>query len=100
MWARVGVVYSVATDRIYLVTGNATYSPAKHHWGDTVLALNPDASGNANGDPLDAYTPTNFDQLNTQDVDLGRAGNPAGHRYARRCSILVSRAARTRSCGC
>ena len=54
-----------------LVTGNAAFSPASHHWGDTVLALNPDGSGNANGDPLDTYTPANFAQLNSLDLDLG-----------------------------
>ena len=71
VWARGGVVYSAATDRIYLVTGNAAFSPASHHWGDTVLALNPDGTGNANGDPVDTYTPANFAQLNTLDLDLG-----------------------------
>ena len=71
VWARGGVVYSAATDRIYLVTGNAAFSPASHHWGDTVLALNPDGSGNASGDPVDTYTPANFAQLNSQDLDLG-----------------------------
>jgi outer membrane protein assembly factor BamB len=71
VWARAGVVYDPSNDHIYLASGNATYSPAAHDWGDSVLALNPDGSGNANGDPLDTYTPTNFDQLNSLDEDLG-----------------------------
>ena len=70
VWARPGTTYSSATDLIYLATGNATYSPAGHHWGDTVLALHPDGTG-VGGDPVDCYTPTNFATLNTTDQDLG-----------------------------
>ncbi len=70
VWARPGVTYSSTTDRIYLATGNATYSPAGHDWGDTVLALHPDGTGTA-GDPVDCYTPPNFATLDTTDADLG-----------------------------
>jgi hypothetical protein len=69
VWARAGVTYSPATNRIYLVTGNATFD-ASRNWGDTVLALNPDGTG-VNGGPLDSYTPTNYQQLDTADEDLG-----------------------------
>jgi hypothetical protein len=69
VWARSGVTYSAATNRIYIVTGNALFD-ASHNWGDTVLALNPDGTG-VNGGPLDSYTPTNFQQLDTADLDLG-----------------------------
>ena len=69
VWARSGVTYSAATNRIYLVTGNALFD-ASRNWGDTVLALNPDGTG-INGGPLDSYTPTNFQQLDTADLDLG-----------------------------
>ncbi len=70
VWARPGTTYSAATDLIYLATGNATYSPAGHDWGDTVLALHPDGTGVA-GNPVDCYTPTNFAFLNSSDEDLG-----------------------------
>jgi hypothetical protein len=69
VWARSGVTYSPATNRIYIVTGNALFDTSRN-WGDTVLALNPDGTG-VNGGPLDSYTPTNFQQLDTADLDLG-----------------------------
>ncbi|HEX5501057.1 MAG TPA: PQQ-binding-like beta-propeller repeat protein [Thermomicrobiales bacterium] len=86
IWARPGVVYSAATNRIYMVTGNADFNPGAHNWGDTVFALNPNGTG-ANGGPLDSYTPTNEGQLNDADLDLGSAApailpvpwNPALH---------------------
>ncbi len=71
VWARSGVVYDSATDRIYGATGNGTFDATNHHWGDTVFALNPDGTGNANGDPLDTYTPTNYQALDNADADLG-----------------------------
>jgi hypothetical protein len=70
IWARPGVVYSAATNRIYMATGNGLFSPASHDWGDTVFALNPDGSG-AGGNPLDTYTPADFQQLQNTDADLG-----------------------------
>ncbi len=70
VWARSGVVYSPATDRIYLATGNAAYNPALHDWGDTVLALHPDGTGVA-GDPVDTYTPADYQSLQNNDLDLG-----------------------------
>jgi hypothetical protein len=57
-------------NRIYLVTGNADYNPTTHDWGDTVIALNPDGTGTS-GDPVDSYTPTNFQTLQSNDLDLG-----------------------------
>jgi hypothetical protein len=60
VWARSGVTYSPATNRIYLVTGNGRFDqPATFYWGDTVVALNPDGTGAGSGNPVDAYTPTN-----------------------------------------
>jgi hypothetical protein len=70
IWARPGVIYDPDTDRIYMATGNGTYSPTLHYWGDTVFALNPDGTG-ATGQPLDSYTPTNFQDLQNGDTDLG-----------------------------
>ncbi len=72
IWARPGAVYDIDTQKLYVATGNGTFDPAKHDWGDSVLALNPDGTG-ANGDPLDSYTPANFDQLAASDADLGSA---------------------------
>src|SRR6476646_420280 len=39
VWARPGVVYDPATNRIYMATGNGTFSAVGHDWGDTVFAL-------------------------------------------------------------
>ena len=71
IWARPGVVYDVATDRIYMATGNGSYN-AGDNWSETVFALNPDGSG-ASGKPLDTYTPANFQSLDNADDDLGSA---------------------------
>jgi outer membrane protein assembly factor BamB len=70
IWARAAVVYDPALDKIFMATGNGNFNPASHDWGDSVFALNPDGSG-AKGDPLDSYTPTNFQQLQNSDLDLG-----------------------------
>jgi hypothetical protein len=70
IWARVGVVYDAATDQILMATGNGDYDPARHYWGDSVIALRPDGSG-AGGDPVDSYTPTDFRRLQNLDLDLG-----------------------------
>jgi hypothetical protein len=64
------VIYDSRTDKIYMATGNATFNPAGHFWGDTVFALHPDGTG-SNGNPLDTYTPANYDQLQGSDLDLG-----------------------------
>ena len=71
LWPRVGVVYDAATDRIYTTTGNGPFDPANHSWGDAVLALNPDGTARPDGQPLDSYTPTNFQQLQDGDTDIG-----------------------------
>lgn len=70
IWARPGVVYDPATDKIYLATGNGLFKPASHDWGDSVLALHPSGAG-ANGNPVDAYTPTNYQDLEDRDLDIG-----------------------------
>lgn len=70
IWARAAVVYDANNDRIYMATGNGTYDPSRHDWGDTVFALRPDATG-LNGDPLDSFTPSNYQQLGNTDADLG-----------------------------
>ncbi|HEY2514661.1 MAG TPA: PQQ-binding-like beta-propeller repeat protein [Polyangiaceae bacterium] len=69
VWARSGVVYDAVTDRIYGVTGNGDYNGTTD-WGDSVFAIQPDGV-TSKGKPLDAYTPTNFQQLADDDADLG-----------------------------
>jgi hypothetical protein len=70
VWSRAPVIYDANTDRIYVSSGNGDYNPAAHDWGSTVFALHPDGSGH-NGNPLDSYTPANFQQLTDTDADLG-----------------------------
>jgi hypothetical protein len=70
IWARPGVVYDPDNDRILMSTGNGTFTPATHGWGDTVFALHPDGTG-AGGLPVDTYTPTNFLALQSADADIG-----------------------------
>jgi hypothetical protein len=53
-----------------MATGNGDFVPANHAWGDSVFALHPDATG-LNGDPLDTFTPANFQHLEDVDADLG-----------------------------
>jgi hypothetical protein len=74
IWARAGVVYDADNDRIFMATGNGTYDGniAGHYdWGDSVFALLPDGTGNGLGQPVDSYTPTEFQQLQNADADLG-----------------------------
>jgi hypothetical protein len=53
-----------------MATGNGTFQPSSFLWGDTLFSLNPDGSG-AGGDPMDSYTPVDFQQLQDTDADLG-----------------------------
>jgi len=75
IWGRPGATYDAATDRIYVTTGNGLFdaNTGGFNWGDSVLALHPDGSGAGGGLPVDSYTPTNYSQLDGQDVDLGSA---------------------------
>jgi hypothetical protein len=75
VWQRGGVVYDSDLDRILFSTGNGPFDvpQGRHDWGDSVIALRPNASGNGAGagQPLDSYTPTTFQQLQDSDADLG-----------------------------
>ena len=73
IWGRGGAVYDAATDRVYIATGNGHYnaSTGGFNWGDSTLALAHDGTGAGGGMPRDSYTPTNFQQLDDQDIDLG-----------------------------
>jgi outer membrane protein assembly factor BamB len=70
VWARPGVIHDPTSDLIYIATGNGTFDPTNHYWGDSVLALNPDGTG-VKGNPLDSYTPADQAVLNSTDADLG-----------------------------
>jgi outer membrane protein assembly factor BamB len=75
IWGRPGATYDAATDRIYITTGNGTFdaNTGGFNWGDSVLALHPDGSGAGAGMPVDSYTPTEYDNLDGSDTDLGSA---------------------------
>jgi outer membrane protein assembly factor BamB len=72
IWARGGAVVDPDPSmkgRIYAATGNGLFDANNkdgHSYGDSVLSLSADLS-----DLLGSYTPTNFNQLQDGDVDLG-----------------------------
>jgi hypothetical protein len=70
IWARAGVAYDSDLDKIFAVTGNGPFAPSNDSWGDSVLELGADGTGAA-GQPLDNYTPTDFQALQDGDADLG-----------------------------
>jgi outer membrane protein assembly factor BamB len=65
VWARAGTVVDPATNRLFIVTGNAIWDGATN-WGDSVLALSLDGVT-----LLDSYTPTDQELLKNNDADLG-----------------------------
>jgi len=72
-WGRGGATFDAATGRIYVASGNGNFNAdgGGHNWGDSVLAFAADGSGAGSGLPADSYTPTNYQQLDDQDIDLG-----------------------------
>ncbi len=65
IWGRSGAVVDPSTGDLLVATGNAPWD-GKTNWGDATLRLDANATqlvGN--------YTPTNTDQLNASDADLG-----------------------------
>ncbi|HVT16076.1 MAG TPA: PQQ-binding-like beta-propeller repeat protein [Thermoanaerobaculia bacterium] len=90
VWARPGVVYDPDNDKIFFGTGNGDYdanNPGKFDWGDSILALHPDGTGNGAGGPVDSYTPTEFQTLQNTDADLGSTApailpTPAASKFA------------------
>ena len=76
IWSRPAAIYDAANDRIYVTTGNGPYTGniGGSEWGESVLALSPslrDSTGESLTQPLDSYTPSQFDALNAGDLDLG-----------------------------
>ncbi len=74
IWGRGGATFDAGTNRVYVATGNGFFDAdmSGFNWGDSVLALVPaGVASQGNGLPDDSYTPTNFQQLEDQDLDLG-----------------------------
>ncbi len=69
VWARDGVNYDAATNKVYFATGNGLFDGV-HNFGDSALAMNPDGTG-TNGGPLASYTPADQSGLRGADADLG-----------------------------
>jgi hypothetical protein len=65
IWGRSGAVVDPSSGDLLVATGNAPWNGTTN-WGDATLRLAPDASGMAGN-----YTPTNTDELNASDADLG-----------------------------
>jgi outer membrane protein assembly factor BamB len=65
IWARSGVVVEPGTGRLLVATGNGEFD-GRMHWGDSVLLLSRDARRLVRN-----WTPTNFRDLESGDVDLG-----------------------------
>lgn len=73
IWGRPGAVYDSRTNRMYVATANGNFNAnvGGFNWGDSVLALHPNGSGDALGHPLDSYTPANYADLDLYDIDFG-----------------------------
>jgi outer membrane protein assembly factor BamB len=65
IWGRAGAIVDPATGQLLVATGNAPWD-GKTNWGDAVLRLDADATR-----ILGNYTPSNTDELESGDVDLG-----------------------------
>jgi hypothetical protein len=64
IWGRAGAVVVPGSGRLLVATGNGPWN-GHTDWGDAVLLLSPSAR------LLGNYTPTNTDELNSSDQDLG-----------------------------
>ena len=73
IWGRGGATFDAATGRVYIATGNGQFNAntGGFNWGDSVLALAADGTGNGGGMPRDSYTPSNYQSLGDSDTDLG-----------------------------
>jgi hypothetical protein len=65
VWARPGAVVDTTTGNVFIASGNGPYAPP-NNLGDSLIELSPDLST-----IIDTYTPTSFQQLDTDDADLG-----------------------------
>jgi outer membrane protein assembly factor BamB len=64
IWGRAGAVVVPGSGKLLVATGNAPWN-GRTNWGDAVLVLSQE------GKLLGNYTPTNTEQLNSSDLDLG-----------------------------
>jgi putative pyrroloquinoline-quinone binding quinoprotein len=64
IWGRAGAVVVPGSGNLLIATGNAPWN-GRTNWGDAVLVLSPRLKLIGN------YTPTNTQQLNASDADLG-----------------------------
>jgi outer membrane protein assembly factor BamB len=65
IWGRAGAVVDPANGQLLVATGNAPWN-GQTDWGDSVLRLSADAAS-----LIGNYTPTNTEELNSTDADLG-----------------------------
>jgi outer membrane protein assembly factor BamB len=65
IWGRSAPVIDPASGNLLVATGNGLFDGTTY-WGDSVLVLSPDGKR-----LLEHWTPTNHQQLNEQDLDLG-----------------------------
>jgi hypothetical protein len=65
MFGRAGVVVVPGSGELLTATGNAPWD-GRTNWGDAVIRLNPSATAMTGN-----YTPTNTDDLNRTDTDVG-----------------------------
>ena len=65
IWARSGAVVDPVTGNLLVATGDGKWD-GRRHWGDSVLMLSPDARR-----LLQSWTPKNYAELESDDVDLG-----------------------------
>jgi len=65
IWGRNAPVVDPASGDLLVATGNGSFD-GKIYWGDSVLVLSPDAKR-----LVKHWTPSNQDDLNKQDLDLG-----------------------------
>jgi hypothetical protein len=65
IWGRAGAVVDPANGQLLVATGNAPWN-GRTNWGDAVIRLDRNAAR-----ILGNYTPSNTEELNAQDIDLG-----------------------------
>jgi hypothetical protein len=65
IWARAGAVRQPGTGNLLVTTANGVYD-AQTRWSSSVVMLSPDA-----GRVLKYWTPTNWEELSSEDDDLG-----------------------------
>jgi outer membrane protein assembly factor BamB len=65
IWGRAGAVIDPRTGDIFIATGNGLWN-GTNNWGDAAIALDSSATR-----MLDNYTPSNTEELNRRDGDIG-----------------------------